>query len=295
MNIEILLFAIAVPLLLIFCKRSDISTRLRITIFVAAMFSGTLPYVRAAQQQTITSHVSRSDAFTLGNAQFEPSTDWTAVFCKTQDPRRCTVSRITVTGDKYGMETLGNGQLVPQLGFNYTSPLTIDWPYMFIKGLPIKEGEISNVLAERQLWILGGGRPTNPYSGEPDPVSLTFGTETFQFRLDFLNLVIEEHGKTSAKQTVPLFIDPDKRCTPSPLTPDTSKPYWDLRREASLRWMGDLDGDGRADFLLWASAYRSCALPISLEDPEDFLILSSKGAKGEVGMVVPAVGYRRVK
>jgi hypothetical protein len=59
--------------------------------------------------------------------------------------------------------------------------------------------------------------------------------------------------------------------------------------------MGDLDGDGRADFLIWASAYRGCELPVLLEDPEHFLMLSSRGAKGEVGMVVPAVGYRPQK
>jgi hypothetical protein len=238
------------------------------------MLSCILPYfVSAASQQQITSHVNRSDAFTLGNALFEPSDDWTGVFCKTDDRRRCTVSRITVTDDKYGQQDLGNGQVVPMLGYTYTSPPTSDWPSMFIKGFPIKEGEISNVLAEQQRI---------PAAEEPqrlpdEPVSLAFGTETYQFRVNGLDLVIEERGKTSAQQRVPLFIDPDKRCD------DPRNGL--LRRDVALYWMGDLDGDGRADFLLWASAYRSCALAILRWDPEHFLILSSRGAKGEVGMV----------
>jgi hypothetical protein len=105
------------------------------------------------------------------------------------------------------------------------------------------------------------------------------GTETYEFRLDGLNLLIEERGTKSAKQSVPLFIESDSACRGS------------LRRSVRLEWMGDLDLDGRADFLVDASAYRSCELlPIY---PEHFLILSSRGAKDEVGMVVPAVGSQQ--
>jgi hypothetical protein len=110
------------------------------------------------------------------------------------------------------------------LGYTYTSPPTSDPPYMFIKGLSIQQGEISNVLAEQQRI---------PAAEEPQPLP---------------------DGP---------FIDPDKRCN----DPRNGR----LRRDVALYWMGDLDGDGRADFLLWASAYRSCALAILRWDPEHFL------------------------
>src|SRR5262249_45431266 len=98
---------------------------------------------------------------------------------------------------------------------------------------------------------------------------------------DGLNLTIEERGKTSAKQTLPLFID-DHRC----ILPDGAP-----RRDVRLVWMGDLDGDQRADFLLNASAYRSCVRVVFSEDPEQFLILSSRGEKGEIGKAIPPVGH----
>jgi hypothetical protein len=119
-------------------------------------------------------------------------------------------------------------------------------------------------------------------------VSLALGTETYEFHLDGLNLLIEERGKISAKQSVPLFTPSDRFCG--------QPPDGYQRRSVRLLWMGDLDRDGRADFLVDASAYRSCALlPILLEDPEHFLILSSRGGKGEIGMVVPMVGHHPQK
>jgi hypothetical protein len=150
---------------------------------------------------------------------------------------------------------------------------------MLIKGVPVREGEISNVLAQYQSIL-------EQFQPSPEkPVSLAFGTETYQFRVDGRNLLIEERGMINAKQSVPVFIDSDRFCG--------QPPDGYQRRSVRLEWMGNLDRDGRADFLVDASAYRSCALvPIY---PEHFLILSSRGAKGEVGMVVPAVGYHRLK
>jgi hypothetical protein len=155
---------------------------------------------------------------------------------------------------------------------------------MFIKGVAIREGEISNVLAQ-YLPI-----PEEPVSLLRDDVAeLALGTETYQFRVYGLNLLIGERGKVSAQQSVPLFIDPDKRCgEPAP-------PSNGLLRRVRLEWTGDIDGDERADFLVYASAYRNCALPVLHEDPEHFLILSSEGGKGEVGMVVPMVGHHPQK
>jgi hypothetical protein len=210
-------------------------------------------------------NMNRRDAFILNNDRFVPSDNWAAVFCKREDPRQCASAMISLAESKGAQEQLANGQMVPMLVYMSRPGYGL---YMLVKGLDVKEGEISNVLAQRL-----------PIGDEP--VSLTLGTETYEFRLDGLNLIIEERGKTSGKQTLPLFID-DNRC----IVPDP------LRRNVELVWMGDLDGDQRADFLVSASAYRSCVRVALSEDPEQFLILSSRGEKGEIGKAVQFVGQR---
>lgn len=244
----------------------------RIALLVAGVLSGVSShFVSAASQQIATpANVNRNDTFLVGNEHFEASDNWDAVFCKTEDPGRCIATMIALTESKSAQEGLPNGQLVPMLTYISRPGERL---FMLIKGLRVRNGEMFNVLAKDQFIA----QQLQPIPKEP--VSLVLGTETYEFRLDGLNLLIEERGTKSAKQSVPLFIESDSACRGS------------LRRSVRLEWMGDLDLDGRADFLVDASAYRSCELlPIY---PEHFLILSSRGAKDEVGMVVPAVGSQQ--
>jgi hypothetical protein len=237
---------------------------------VAGLLGGVLSYFASAASQQIAKPVGvdRLGTFLIGNEHFEASDGRAAVFCKTEDRRRCTAAMIVITESRSTQETLTNGQLVPMLTYMSRPG---DRLYILVKGLDIREGEISNVLAQRQRIA-------------DEPVSLTLAAETYPFRLDELNLTIEERGKISPEQTLHLLID-DNGCIQS------GRP---MRRHVEMEWMGDLDGDQRADFFLNASdasAYGSCVRGVLPEDPEQFLILSSKGGKGEVGMVVPMVGH----
>ena len=219
--------------------------------------------------------VFRQQAFLLDDERFEPSDKWTALFCKREDAGQCVVATIAITQSRSTREHLLNGQDVPALVYPSRPD---DITFMLIKGLQVPEGAISNVVGQRRIIA----DQATPIAGEPASVAL--GSETYELRADGLNLLIEERGKTRARQTVPLFIDPDKRCDRSA---DNS-----LGRRIELVWMGDLDHDQRADFLIYASSFRSCALPILREDPEFVLILSSKSSVGEIGQVIKPVGNR---
>jgi hypothetical protein len=75
-------------------------------------------FVSAASQQIATpTNVNRSDTFLIGNEHFEASDNWAAVFCKTEDLRRCTAAMIAITESKSAREELPNGQLVPMLTY----------------------------------------------------------------------------------------------------------------------------------------------------------------------------------
>ena len=232
-------------------------------------------FLSAAPQNIPTAtHLNRWEVFLLDNEHLEPSDNGIGVFCKTDDTRRCEAVRIAVAQSKCCRETLSNGQDVP--AFEYVSRPG-ERLFMLVKGLQLRPGSIPSVLAERQT-IAENQQPL-----PADPVSVNLGTEMYRLRMDGLNLLIEESGNTNAKQTVPLFID-DKRCNQI----DSNS----LRRDVRLEWAGDLDDDQRADFLISASAYRSCVRVVSPQDPGLFLILSSRGGSGEVGRAIEAVGIR---
>ena len=245
------------------------------TILVVAVWSLPLcsPVFAGPQDAPQQSLVHRIESFLLDDERFEPSDKWTALFCKREDARQCLVATIAITESRSTKEQLINGLVVPALVYPFRPD---DRLFMLVKGLKAQEGAIANVLGQR-----------GPFAPEPqpiadEPVSLVLGSETYELRLDGLNLAVEERGVTSAQQIVPLFVDPDKRCD--------NTPNGDIRRSVKLVWMGDLDRDGRADFLIYASAYRSCARPILGEDPQLFLILSSRGRNGEIGQVIKPVG-----
>jgi hypothetical protein len=232
-------------------------------------------FLSAAPQDIPTAtHLNRSEVFLLDNERLEPSDNWIGLFCKTDDKRYCVVVRIAVAQSKCCRETLPSGQDVP--AFEYVSRPG-ERLFMLLKGLQLRPGSIPSVLAERQAIA------ENLQALPVDAVSVSLGTEMYRLRLDGLNLLIEESGNTNARQTLPLFID-DKRCNEIDRT--------SLRRDVRLEWAGDLDGDQRADFLISASAYRSCVRVVSSQDPGLFLILSSRGGTGEVGRVIEALGIR---
>jgi hypothetical protein len=168
--------------------------------FLLLVCSGVPAYfASAAQDVAAPTLVHREEAFLLDNECFEPSDDWVALFCNREDVRRCAALKIAITESKCCRETLGNGEVVPT--FDYVSRPG-QRLFMLVKGLQVKEGPISNILAQRLPLV------EEPQPVPEEPLSVVLGTETYQLRIDGLNLLIEERGKTIAKQTVPVFIDP---------------------------------------------------------------------------------------
>jgi hypothetical protein len=209
--------------------------------------------------------VNRSSTFLLGNEHFDLSGQWKAVFCRSDNERICVLADIAVEESENSREQLPDGRMKAIFVYRSRPEYRVS---MFVKGLKSAAGSVSNVLSSHI-----------ELSSEPSSVS--WAADTYQFRLDRFNLLIEKLDSNNVKQSVPLFIDPDKRCK------DMIES--NIRRNVMLRFMGDIDRDQKPDFIIDASAYRSCATTITRIDPLVILILSSEAEDGQLGRIVQSV------
>jgi len=219
----------------------------------------------AAQEAPTRAHFDRSAAFVLGSEQFKPLGDWKALYCQRNDPTACDLANIEVLASTCCKESLANGQVV--VSFDY--PIRPESrAYLFIKGLQTAVGFRKNAFEK-------------PLSISETPISLDWGNDHVVMHREGLRLILAETGAVSARQSVVLFRDPEGKC--EVFGPDSF-----LRVE--LFWMGDLDQDQKPDFLLYVSAYHSCARTIlkgpEQQDPAILLILSTQAARGQLGKVI---------
>jgi hypothetical protein len=226
-----------------------------LTLLVSVLF---VSLSMAAQSPTA---VVRLNTFLLGNEHFDLSGNWKAVFCRSEDERICVLTNVAIEESKDSREQLPDGRMANI--FTYQSRPGYR-AVLFVKGLNAAVGEISSALSIS-------------VDLSSDPSFVPWAVDTYQIRLDRFNLVIEKTDNNNAMQVIPLFKDPYEGCK------DVNEA--DIRRNVNLTFMGDIDRDHQPDFIISASAYRSCAQTISGRDLH-FLILSSEAKNGQLGKIV---------
>ena len=174
-----------------------------------------------AQDSTM---VNRSDTFLLGSEHFEPSTDWRAIFCQTKDGKSCTLAKVAVKKAENAQEQLEDSAMVSVLTYLSRPGYRA---VMFVKGLNAAEGNVLNALSD-------------PLQISSNPSSVKWGSDSYEFRLDRVSLLIQKTGRTSSNQAIPLFVAPN--------TPCKNVTESDLRRSVMLQFMGDLDGTKNLTF-----------------------------------------------
>jgi hypothetical protein len=220
------------------------------------------PPPKAAQDRTA---VNRLDTFLLNDQHYDPSGDWKGVFCRSDNQRNCLLAEVAVEQSKSEQEEVSDGRMAPLLSYVARPRYRA---LMFVKGLKADTGNISNALSA-SIEI------------SAEPLLVSWDGETYQLTIDHFNLLVSKFGNNGAKQSIPLFIDPNEGCK--------SVNEADIRRRVMLQFMGDIDQDQKPDFMIYASAYRSCAITVSRTDPMPILLLSSQAPTGQLGRIVQSV------
>jgi hypothetical protein len=235
-------------------------TYLILITFVSVLF---ISPSLAAQSRTA---VNRLDTFLLDGEHYDPSGNWKAIFCRSDNQKNCLLADVAIEQSKSEREELPGGRVAPTLSYLSRPGYRA---FMFVKGLKADVGSISNALSG-----------SVEISTEPSLVS--WAGDTYQLKVDHFNLLISKRGNKNSKQSVPLFFDPGEACKGMNET--------DIRRIVMLQFMGDIDGDQKPDFMIYASAHRSCAITISRTDPMPILLLSNETqGSGQFGKIVQSV------
>jgi len=227
--------------------------------------------IPSAQNSDHLVNVNRPTAFALGSSRFDISPIWKGLFCKPKDRKICILEEARFQ-ESETRETLGDGKSVRVWTY---AEKTGYLPFAFMKDLQSSPRTVDSVISER-------------IEVSSESISLKWHSETVRIRREKLGLLITKTGPPQIEQSFTLYRDPTNSCTEGDY--DSTR-FWTL-----VDWVGDLDRDQKPDFVIMASAYKSCGVTIldgpEQGDPAHFLILSGRASPGQIGrLFVP--GDRR--
>ena len=222
------------------------------TLFIILYATCALAFSNAAQADT---RVNRDEVFLLNNERLEVKGNWKGVFCDADNQLKCELIETSITEARSTKEVLPSGKIVSSLVYQEHPNKNIKF---FIKGLSTKTGR---VYVETTLDVTS-------YS----PLYFTWKGDKYTINPKMPRLLIRSDSRTGAQQWINIFNNKGI-CKNGE---EMSDVYLKI-------WIGDLDGDDKPDFFIYASAPHASCWP---NYSQTILVLSSGAQSNGIGKVV---------